>query len=138
MIERGTGNKRHIYLGEHRTRDVILPVVHKYVVPGATIHTDNFTAYWTLNREGFVHSMVNHSVQFVDSHDPSIHTETIEGNFKHMKRMVNKGCGVRDEHLQTRLNEFDFRSMYFKNKKKRYQRMVRLLGIYGARVFGVL
>ena len=133
MVERGTNNKRHIFLGQHRTREVIMPVIQQHVAPRSVIYTDNFTSYWTLNDHGYVHAMVNHSIQFVNSYDRSIHTNCVEGNFNHLKKFVNKGCGVQDHLVQRKLNEFDFKSMFLRKKKKRYMIVAKLLGKYGRR-----
>ncbi len=130
MVERGTNRKRHIYLGDQRTRDIILPVILRWIAPGARIMTDNFRAYWTLPDHGYIHGMVNHSIEFVNVYNPEIHTETVEGGFRHMKRSVPTGC--RTQHLQSKLDEWDFRSMYFRTSPRRaVWIMLRLLGKYG-------
>ncbi len=134
MQERGTHRKRHIYLGQRRTRAVILPVIQRHIAPGARIMTDNFRAYWTLPDHGFIHGMVNHSIEFVNEYNPEIHTETVEGGFSHMKKGINYGMGVRDWLLQLHLDEHDFRSTYLDvHPERSFAIMGRLLARYGAR-----
>ncbi len=135
LKERKPGRKqRHIYVGRSRSRAVIVPVILMFVVMGAVIFTDMYRAYWTLGELGYQHSMVNHSIEFINAYDHTIHTETIEGNFKHLKLDINRGSGVRTQYIQLYLDEFDFRQMYLrKNKRESWFIVARLLAKYGHR-----
>ncbi len=135
LKERKPGRKqRHIYLGRSRSREVIVPIILMLVVLGAIIFTDMYRAYWTLGELGYVHDMVNHSIEFINSYDHTVHTETIEGNFKHLKLDINRGSGVRTQFIQLYLDEFDFRQMYLReNKREAWFIVARLLGKYGHR-----
>ena len=44
----------------------LLPIILKHVLPGTEIHTDEWRYYARLQRRGFQHHTVNHSVNFVD------------------------------------------------------------------------
>ena len=52
---------------------------------GSIIVSDSWKAYNSLGDEGYKHLTVNHSIQFVDPDDSSIHTNSIEGTWKHAK-----------------------------------------------------
>eukprot|EP01083_Nonionella_stella_P079730 218902_1 len=130
LVERGP-RQRHIYLGAHRRRQDIIPVIVSLIVAMAVIMTDNFVAYWSLSEIGYHHCMVNHSIEFVNQHNSDIHTETVEGNFKHLKQDLNRNSGVRTKYIQLYLDEYDFRCMYLRDKKKAWFVIARLLGEYG-------
>ena len=50
------------------------------------IITDGWAAYKKLSEAGFLHDSVNHSLEFVRSDDPSVHTNTVEGQWWCVKR----------------------------------------------------
>ena len=135
MQERITGRRRHIFLGRFRTRAKIMPVIIKYVRYGTTIMTDNYSPYWVLPERGYQHYMVSHSIEFVNSWDTWVHTNTVEGGFSHVKDYVNTMCGkngVRNKYIQMALDEYDFRSMWINPYAKgRWKRMARLIARYG-------
>ena len=75
-VERGTDN---VFMEVVPTRDAatLLPIILKHVLPGAEIHTDEWRPYARLQRRGFQHHTVNHSVNVVDP-TTGAHTQTIE------------------------------------------------------------
>ena len=82
MIERSQnglrGDCRVIYV-KNRRRATIIPLIEKYVRRGTRLISDNFVIYKCLGDMGWNHDMVNHSAEFVETWDSSVHTETIEG-----------------------------------------------------------
>ncbi|KAL3107959.1 hypothetical protein niasHT_012867 [Heterodera trifolii] len=78
-IERGTGRCFMVPV-ERRNAETLLPILQKYVYPGAVIVSDLWKAYFTIGRlpEGYTHHTVNHSVEFVNS-ETGQHTNTVEG-----------------------------------------------------------
>ncbi len=82
--------------------------VRKYVMPNATVFTDELLAYLTLSREGYEHHRINHRER-VYVHG-NVHTQTIEGFWSMVKN------GVRGTHhavsrkwLQSYLDEYAWR-----------------------------
>ncbi len=81
--------------------------VYGKVVPGSTVHTDEWRAFDTLN-EMYAHGAVDHSKKVYVSGD--VHVQTIEGFWSLVKRGISGVYhGVSPEHLQSYLDEFVFR-----------------------------
>ena len=58
-------------------------------MPGTTIYSDCWKAYSSLNKEGFSHLTVNHSINFVDP-ETGTHTNTIESTWRALKKSLPK------------------------------------------------
>jgi transposase-like protein len=89
-------------------------VFYDHVEPGTVIPTDEHRAYRLLDREGFVHGVVNHSREEwanTDEHGNRHHTNSLEGFWKLFKDSVRSThIHVSSKHMQSYLNEFTFRS----------------------------
>ena len=71
------------------------PTMHKAVQKSINNHarlvvTDGWAAYEVLNELGYNHNSVNHSSNFVSPSNPDVHTQTIEGYWKHLRAFLNK------------------------------------------------
>ncbi|KAF9763495.1 hypothetical protein NGRA_1235 [Nosema granulosis] len=64
--------------------------IHENVLLGTKIVTDQWSAYSAALRMDpeYEHSYVNHSCNFVDPENPTIHTQTIDGLWGHMNRFL--------------------------------------------------
>ena len=60
-----------------------------------------------------------------------IHTETIEGSWKHAKAHTNANGGTRDYMIQERLDEYIFHRTYLRDQPFNTWVMLKLLGKYG-------
>ena len=87
-------------------RDVatLLPIIRAHVAPGTVIHSDEWAAY---NRVGNLpnvssHSVVNHSLHFVDRDTHTSCKIVLEQGWDELKRM--KGCHAHQ--LPIYLDEF--------------------------------
>lgn len=86
----------------------ILDKIKANVPEGTQIFTDSFSAYSSLNDEGFIHSTVNHKKEYVSESGAS--TNTCEALFSHIKRAFNGIYkSISENLLQSYLNEFAFR-----------------------------
>jgi transposase len=101
--------------------------VRKYVLPSATVFTDEAGAYTTLADEGYEHHAINHSERIYAK--GSVHTQTIEGFWSMVKN------GIRGTHhavsrrwLQSYVDEFAWRY----NKRDAAEPMFRILLRYAA------
>ena len=75
------------------TREAIEPIIRAIVLPGKTILTDGHMSYSWLQAAGYPHFTVIHSHgEFVDA-ETGVTTNSIEGLFWRVKRML-KGSGV--------------------------------------------
>ena len=80
--------------------------VRKYVLAGATVHTDALKSYSGL-AEDFTHNVVDHAVEYVRE---NVHTNGLENYWSLLKRTI-KGTYIRPEpfHLFRYLDEQSFR-----------------------------
>ncbi len=86
----------------------LLPHARAKVLPSSTVYTDEFGAYNTLGRLGYLHERVNHSQGVYVSGD--VHTNTIEGFWATVKRGIGGNYhAVSTKHLQSYLDEYAFR-----------------------------
>ncbi|HWQ85872.1 IS1595 family transposase [Brevundimonas sp.] len=102
MVERG-GNvvARHI---PSRSGRFVVPSILKNVRPGSAINTDSARAFEALEIHGFTHHPYNSAAGEKGG------TAVIEGFWGMLKRGINGTyISVSQKHLQTYLNEFEFR-----------------------------
>jgi transposase-like protein len=89
-----------------RKRHQLREPIDQHITPGATIHTDAFTAYKGLEAD-YVHNVIDHAEKYVDG---NIHTNGCENFWSLLKRAI-KGTYVAIEpfHLFRYLDEECFR-----------------------------
>lgn len=64
----------------------LMPIIRQYVKEGSRIYTDEYIGYNTLTESEYTHAVVNHGAkQYVDGDN---YTNTIEGFWSHLKRMI--------------------------------------------------
>ncbi len=87
----------------------ILPEIEAIVVKGSAVHTDALPSYRALRDLGYSHEFVNHHRgQYVSK--SGCHTQTIEGFWAQLKRMVNgTHIHVSGKHLWKYAKEAEFR-----------------------------
>ena len=93
--------------------------------------SDNYRTYASLGLDGWDHWMINHSIEFVDPDRPWLHTETIEGTWKHVKAWCNHHGGTRDYMIDERLEEYRFHREYLADKDLAWWRMLRIIAEKG-------
>lgn len=74
---------------EDRTSKTLVKIIKDNIEPGTTIISDCWKAYDCLDKEGYEHLKVNHSVNFVDP-ETGAHTNTIESTWRALKRSLPK------------------------------------------------
>lgn len=89
--------------------EMLQEFVRENVVPGAVVYTDDATAYQSLNRKGFHHDSVKHSVgEYVK--DVDVHTNGIESLWSMFKRgFVGTYHRMSPKHLHRYVREFEGR-----------------------------
>jgi hypothetical protein len=95
-----------------RNKRTLNELLSRKILLGTRVMTDGWPAYCELGSIGFVHGAVNHSTNFVDPSDPSIHTQGIENVWSCLRRLLRtKGTYTRKD-LNGYLREFLFRKLY--------------------------
>jgi hypothetical protein len=90
-----------------RSARALLDAIQARVLPGTTIMTDSGRSYKVLAAEGYPHSEVNHSLNFVDPKDPKVHTQKVERMWRTLKSIIPEGSRFEDR--STYLLEFLFK-----------------------------
>ncbi|HEY4964671.1 MAG TPA: IS1595 family transposase [Candidatus Saccharimonadales bacterium] len=88
---------------------VLLPEIEKNISPKAIIYSDQWNAYRTLTRRGYLHDSVNHSI--LEFARGTVHTNTIEGGvWDHLKLGLKAiYMGVSVKHLGKYCDEFVYK-----------------------------
>ena len=81
---------KFIVLVPDRSEATLLPIIKHHIKPGSTIISDEWRAYYNLDRHGYIYHKINHSQNFVDPVDPNIHTQSIESNWHYLKHTFPK------------------------------------------------
>ena len=89
---------------EDRTEATLVSHIHEWVEPGTTIVHDCWKDYVNLEKYGYEHKTVNHSVEFVNSE--SYDTNKIEGHWRQMKVSLPTHGKKRNITLHILLNLF--------------------------------
>jgi len=93
---------------DHRSREVLVPVIQQEVALGSTIYSDDWRAYRGLDQLGYQHQVVVHADNFVDP-VTGVHTNTIEGFWGHAKGPFKCMHGVPNVQIPGYLDEIVFR-----------------------------
>ncbi|XP_060590076.1 uncharacterized protein LOC132745237 [Ruditapes philippinarum] len=101
MVERST-NSLILYPVKDRTADTLIPLIERHVEKGSTIYSDGFSAYFHLNDMGYRHFTVIHKYSFKKTYKNAetgdievVHTNRIEGAWKHAKDYFRKMSGTK-------------------------------------------
>ncbi len=84
MVERG-GKLMAGKIADARG-ETLSPIIRRYVKAGSRIYTDEFIGYRSLYDSEYTHSVIRHNDKEYCLND--IHTNTIEGFWGHLKRMI--------------------------------------------------
>ena len=108
--ERITGES---FLVEVTKRDAatLLTIIRRFIKPGSDIYSDEWRAYSRLQRIGYGHNTVNHSVNFVDP-ATGAHTQTVESMWSAWKRMMREEKTMHSSLFDTYLPEFMWRRKF--------------------------
>jgi hypothetical protein len=100
---------------QDRSAPTLTALIQRHVAVGSIIHSDTWKGYSTLELErlGYSHGWVNHSVEFVHQ-ATGIHINTIEGTWSGVKSTVNKRnrvASLLDGYLMTFIWRRKYRGM---------------------------
>ena len=88
------------------------------MLPGTTVVTDAWRGYQNvaqINNRVYDHAVIVHAREFVDSVDPDIHTETIEGLWMQAKRKLRYQSGTSRGLFASYLGAFLWRHSHQQN-----------------------
>ena len=107
MLERGGELVTRVV--SSRTKPAMHTLINKYILPGTTVHTDEFGGYKDLADNGFNHVKVDHSAKVFATADGA-GVNAIEGFWACLKRGINgTHIHVSGKHLPKYLGEFEYR-----------------------------
>ena len=75
------------------------------------VNTDQWAAYSGIAQlpEGYGHTTINHSVNFMDPDNPAAHTQGVESFWAHAKKKLRRMCGTNRQLFVSYLREFEWR-----------------------------
>lgn len=117
-IERGSG-RCFTEVVPRRDAATLLPLIQRHILPGSRIISDMWAAYANVNQINngvYLHDTVNHTLNFVDPVDDSIHTQNIEGMWAHAKRKLRYQFGTSRQLFPTYLDEFVWKKAHPERK----------------------
>ena len=88
-----------------RRAATLMPIIRRIVLPGSTIHSDQWAAYRQLHADpNYTYATVNHSQNFVDP-VTGAHTQAIESYWAKVKQTFKSMKGVSSAQLPSYLDE---------------------------------
>lgn len=133
MIERST-DKFILYPVENRSEELLTSIIEKHIEKGSTIFSDGWSAYYNLNKKGYDHFTVLHKFNFkkvyihkVTKERKEVHTNRIEGSWKHAKDYFRKMSGTSKKHFEGHLSEVIWRNHSSKKPGNIYEHFFDML-----------
>lgn len=93
-----------------RTKETLVACIHDWILPGTHIVSDCWASYSSLSVEGYTHSTVNHSLNFVDP-ESGASTQNIERVWRDVRRDIPT-FGRRQAHFVGYLSFALFKKVY--------------------------
>ena len=99
--------------------ETLIPQITANVSKNTTIYSDSFKTYNQIDKNNYTHKKINHSKEFVNKEDNTIHTNSIENIWRQVRRYLKVYNGVR-KNFNLFLDEVLFRINYssYNNKVK--------------------
>lgn len=107
MLERGGELVTRVVTS--RTKPAMHALINEHILPGTTVHTDEFGGYKDLADNGYNHVKVEHKAKVYATPDGA-GVNSIEGFWASLKRGINgTHIHVSGKHLSKYLGEFEYR-----------------------------
>ena len=104
-----------------KSQETIFPLILGHIDAGAEIYSDKFSTYISrrgnshLENLGYEHYFINHSLEFVDPIQNSIHTNNIERSWRSLRASISHvKRGLPRQKLQPFLDTFQFLQYFSK------------------------
>ena len=108
-----------------RSAATLIPIIIWHVKPGTTIMSDCRKAYLKLDEEGYLHLIVNHSIQFKDNETGAC-TNTIEATWGAVKRSLPR-YGTKKDMYDTYFAEYCIRKQYLNSSSDKFLAFLELV-----------
>lgn len=120
MVERGGDIITKVI--PDRKRSTVQPLIIRNVAKGSTIHTDEHTGYYDIDRAGYEHKTTNHSKKEYAKNGS--HVNTVESYWSRLKLSIRgTHIHVSPQHLDKYAKEFEYRF----NNRHQPERMIHEL-----------
>lgn len=130
-IERGS-KKCFFEAVEDRSAQTLIPIIKKNIKPGTLILSDCWKAYSSLEREGYEHLTVNHSIQFLNPENGAC-TNLIESTWNAVKKSLPKS-GTQKHLYESYFCEYSVRKKYLNESEDKFLAFLQLVKrVYPAR-----
>ena len=107
------------------SRKTLMPIIEKLVRKSkSNVYTDKWRSYDGLVLSGYKHYRINHSKQFVRSHN---HINGIESFWSYTKRKMRKHNGIRRDKFYWYLKESEFRFNH--RRQDVYKSMLKIIKV---------
>lgn len=110
-------NRLLLYPVSDRTEGTLLPIIERHVEKGSCVYSDGWSAYCPLNDLGYQHFTVLHKYSFKKTYvnketkeEVEVHTNRIEGAWKHAKDHFRKMAGTKLTQFEGHLAEIMWRA----------------------------
>ena len=70
---------------ENASAESLIPIIEKNVSKNTTIYTDGWSSYRAIDKNKYTHKTVNHTKEFVNKEDRTIHTNAIENVWRNVR-----------------------------------------------------
>lgn len=121
MLDTST-KKGVILFVDARTREVLIPLIQKHIIPGSEIWSDGWAAYRNLSSLGFVHKVVNHNKEFVA--EDGTCTNAIKGYWVQLKKYCRQIDVLKSSMIEEHIDEFLWRQEFCPGPPHRNGRQV--------------
>jgi len=131
LVERDT-NRIKLFPVDRRNTETLVQLIQDNVSPGSTIYSDGWAAYASLSSLGYTHYVVEHKQTFSQvctnpdtSETVVVHTNTIEGCWKHAKAYFRRMHGTKIAQFEGHLCEIMWRWWEHENKSVALLNLIR-------------
>jgi len=80
MVERKKSNIFKVFIVKKRNKDVLIPLINKFIKPGSIIYSDEWKAYNYIDNKIYTHKTINHSKSFAKKEINTNHIENLWEN----------------------------------------------------------
>lgn len=108
-----------------RSAETLIPIIKRWILPGTTIYSDCWRSYSTLVSEGYIHSTVNHSVEFKS--ETGTYTNNIESRWHAVKKSLPR-FGTRKDLYNSYFAEYCIRRKFIDGSSDKFLQVLELIG----------